>query len=60
MAKFKIGQRVKIVRLLDEMTSRDLIGKVGTIVEVEPLPNGETNYFVDGHYMHEAELESVE
>ena len=60
MAKFQVGDKVKIVRLLDEMTSRELIGKVGTIQEVEPLPNGETNYYVDGHYMHEAELEAAE
>lgn len=57
MAKFKIGDKVKIVRLLDEMTNRELISMVGTIKEIDPLPNGDFNYYVDGHYMHEEELE---
>ncbi len=57
--KFKEGDKVKIIKLLDEMTSRDLIGKVSTIQEVDPLPNGDFNYYVDGHYMHEAELEAA-
>lgn len=59
-AKFKVGDRVKIVNLLDSITSRALIGMVGTIGEIDPLPNGEYNYRVDDHYMHEAELEKVE
>ncbi|MBA7700301.1 hypothetical protein ES703_109012 [subsurface metagenome] len=57
MPKFKEGDMVKIVRLLDEITSRSLIGKTGTVREIEPLPNGEFNYYVDTHYMHEDELE---
>ncbi len=59
MPKFKEGDRVKIVRLLDEITCSDLIGKTGTVREVEPLPNGEFNYYVDTHYMHEDELELI-
>ena len=58
-AKFEVGDRVKIVRLLDEATNKDLIGHIGTIKEVEPLPNGQTNYYVDTYYMHEGELEKV-
>lgn len=57
MAKFKVGDKVKVVRLLDEMTNRKLIGMVGTIEEIDPLPTGDFNYYVDGHYMHEEELE---
>jgi hypothetical protein len=60
MSKFAVGERAKIVRLLDDITNRDLIGLVGTIEEVEPLPNGDTNYYLDGHYVHEEELEAVE
>lgn len=60
MAKFKVGDKVKIVRLLDDMTSRELIGKFGVVQELDPLPNGETNYYISGHYMHEAELEVIE
>lgn len=58
-AKFEVGQEVKVVRILDSMTSKDLIGLVGTVREVEPLPNGDYNYWVDGHYMHEEELEAL-
>jgi len=56
--KFQPGDRVKVVRLLDEMTSRELIGKRGTIEEVDELPNGDYNYtLTDGTYVHEEELE---
>jgi hypothetical protein len=57
--KFQVGDQVKIVRLLDETTRKTLIGKVGFIEEVDPLANGEYNYYVSGHYMHEGELEGV-
>jgi len=63
--KFKVGQVVRIVKLLnpsindDVITSETLIGKVEVISEVDPLPNGEYNYQVGPHYMHEAELEVV-
>ncbi len=60
IAKFSVDERVKIVRLLDNATSRDLIGKIGTIEEINQLPNGEFNYCVDGHYVHEEELERVD
>ena len=60
MAKFSVGEKVKIVRLLDDITNRDLIGKIGTIEEIETLPNGEVNYYLaEGHYIHEEELEKV-
>ncbi len=60
MAKFSVGERVKVMRLLDNFTSRGLIGMVGTVEEIEVLPNGQMNYYVDGHYMHEEELEKLE
>ena len=56
-AKFRVGQKVKVVRLMDTISSRDLISLVGSVEEVDSLPNGEYNYYVDGHYMHEGELE---
>lgn len=55
--KFKVGDNAKVVRLLDNMTDQGLIGFTGKVTEVDPLPNGDFNYYVDGHYMHEAELE---
>lgn len=58
-AKFQLGDRVRVVQLLDMVSSQDLIGKEGTIREVDPLPNGHYNYYMDGHYMHEEELESI-
>lgn len=59
LPKFTIGTRVKIVRILDDMTSKDLVGTVGTVREIDPLSNGDFNYDVDGHYIHEEELESI-
>lgn len=56
-AKFKVGEQVQVTCILDEMTSKDLVGFVGTIREVDPLANGAYNYDVDGHYMHEEELQ---
>ncbi|KKL26796.1 hypothetical protein LCGC14_2391670 [marine sediment metagenome] len=58
--KFSAGDTVRIFRLDDELTLPELIGVVGQIEEVDPLPNGEFNYYVNGHYMHEGELENVE
>ena len=58
-AKFSIGQRVKVVKLLDTLSNKELIGLVGTIDEIDSLPNGDFNYYVDNHYMHEEELENV-
>jgi len=60
MGKFSVGDKVRVVRLLDNITSRDLIGKSGIIEEIEKLPNGQVNYYISGHhYMHEEELEKV-
>jgi hypothetical protein len=56
-AKFEVGDKVQVVRLLDQMTSKELIGFVGTIREIDSLPNGDFNYYIDDHYMHEGELE---
>ncbi len=58
MAKFSVGDKVKVVKLLDDITNRDLIGMIGTIEEIDELI-GQVNYYVDGHYMHEQELEKV-
>lgn len=58
--RFTVGQRVKIVRILDNITTREIIGYEGIITEVEKLPNGDFNYYVDNLYMHEEELEVVE
>lgn len=58
MAKFSVGDKVKVMKLLDDVTNRDLIGMVGTIEEIEELI-GQVNYYVDGHYMHEQELAKV-
>jgi hypothetical protein len=56
--KFHPGDIVKIVRLLDTTTKRELIGMRGIIEEVDELPNGDYNYFLaDGTYVHEEELE---
>lgn len=66
---FKIGSRVKIVRLLDMdrtgayWSSPELIGMIGEIREVEELCNGEINYYMRSalgeHYVHEGELEPL-
>ncbi len=58
--KFYQGDMVKVFRLDGETTSKEMIGFIGTIREVDPLPNGEYNYEVDGHYMHEGELEKYQ
>jgi hypothetical protein len=57
--KYNIGDTVKCVKVDGDMTSPDLVGMVGTVREIDPLPNGDYNYDVDGHYMHEQELEAV-
>jgi hypothetical protein len=57
-ALFKVGDRVKVVRILDSITTPDLLGFTGTVREVDPLPNGHYNYDVDGHYLNEEMLEA--
>jgi hypothetical protein len=56
MPKFSVGEKVKVVKLLDDITSRELIGMVGIVEEIDKLPNGDFNYYVSGHYVHEEEL----
>jgi hypothetical protein len=70
---FKLGDRVRITRLDDEMTSKELIGLEGEIVDVDDLrvfgdagPSFgciQVNYEVKTekgiHYMHQQELELV-
>jgi hypothetical protein len=58
-AKFQVGQKVRVVRIDDGITSRELIGFVGVVEEVEALCNGEYNYEVSGHYLNEYMLEAV-
>lgn len=62
-ARFSVGQRAKIVRLLDNTTTKELIGREGVVTEVDPLPNGDFNYYLscsrdDIYYMHEEELKA--
>lgn len=59
LVKFAVGQKVKVVKILDDITNKDLLGFTGTVREVDPLPNGEYNYDVDGHYLNEPMLELV-
>ena len=59
MPKFSVGEKVKVVRLLDNITDRRLIGMIGIVEEIEELPNGQVNYYINGHYVHEEELEKV-
>jgi hypothetical protein len=58
-ALFKIGDTVKVVRVLDSITTPDLLGFTGTVREIDPLPNGHYNYDVDGHYLNEEMLEAA-
>lgn len=56
--KFEEGDLVKIVCLLDDMTSRELIGQRSQIMEIDELPNGDYNYYLTNNtYVHEEELE---
>lgn len=68
--RFKIGDRVKVVRIVDDITSHDLIGFIGNVTEVESLAPlgwcscgenlGDTmqhNYDVDGRYLNEQMIE---
>jgi hypothetical protein len=57
--KFKTGEAARIYRLLDNMSSRDLIGRVGKIEEIDELANGCFNYILNGHLVHEEELSRV-
>lgn len=57
--KFQVGDKVKVVRILDTITTPDLLGFTGTVREIDPLPNGHYNYDVDGHYLNEEMLGGV-
>ncbi len=64
--RFALGDRVRIVRLLDSLTTPALIGHEGKIEEFDaeawPLI---ANYEMDcgtcgsSHYVHDAELEAI-
>lgn len=55
-SKFKVKDRVKIVRLIDERTSKEIIGKWGVVVSVGNTYDVKTD---DGltHCLNEKELE---
>jgi hypothetical protein len=68
--KFKLGDRVRIIRWEWFGDPTEFIGKTGVITEVDPYPDASYiigfNYDVtrddnpdDYHYMHEEELELV-
>lgn len=57
--KFSKGNRVRVIKLLDDFTSRELLGMELVIDDVEPLANGDYNYVACGYYMHEGELELI-
>ena len=59
-AKYQVGERVKVVKILDTTTPPDLLGFTGTVREIDPLPSGHYNYDVDGNYLNEEMLERVE
>ncbi len=62
--RFKFGDLVIIssIHPADGVTSHEIVGHAGQIEEVEPLFNGDFNYFMKcktctgSHYMHEVEL----
>jgi len=73
--KFKVGDQIRVVRVLDDITDKNLIGCTGTIMEVESLPHFESiqyqhNYDVSlnrgggiitgPHYLNEQMLDGVE
>lgn len=43
---FRVGDRVMIARVLDDVTSPELIGKWGSVVEVDWCAGGQVNYEV--------------
>lgn len=57
--RFKVGQRVKVVAILDEITSQDLLGFEGTVREIDEVSAEQFNYDVDGRYLNEQMLEAV-
>jgi hypothetical protein len=55
--RYSPGQIVEVIRLPDgsDMSTK-LLGTIGPIVEVDPLPNGYTNYWVGPRYLHDVML----
>lgn len=58
---FKVEDRVRIARLADNMTSRDIIGHRGVIIEIDELSNSSVEMRCSTcggiHTMHEQELD---
>lgn len=57
--RFDVGQRVRVVAILDAITSTDLLGFEGTVEEIDELPGDQFNYTVDGRYLNEQMLAAV-
>lgn len=58
-AKYKLGDRVKVRKLLDNKISRCLLGFRGHIQEVSSLSNGEYGYYIKGNFFYEEELKKA-
>ncbi len=60
---FKPGDAVRICRVIDSITSQEIVGHIGQIDEVDALCNGEFNYDMTcntcsgSHYVNEPMLE---
>jgi len=60
---FSPGDEVRICRVIDSITSQEIVGHLGHVEEVEPLCNGEFNYDMKcdtcggTHYVNEPMLE---
>lgn len=58
---FKVGDRVRIARLADQMTTRDIIGHMGVITEIDDFSNSMVEFKCGTcqgiHTMHEQELD---
>lgn len=58
--KFEPGDCVKVIKVLDNFTSKKVIGKQGIVLFEDWLPNGDYNYELDIGYFHEEELAADE
>lgn len=63
--RFKVGDRVRIARVLDTMTAPELVGQTGEVIEVEQPSQLQRNYEVrlddtgSEHYLNDQMLEAV-
>jgi hypothetical protein len=56
-ARFKLNDRVTVVRLLNDIDPRELVGFTGVVQDVEELAGPQFNYTVSGRYLNEQQLE---